>query len=332
MLHPDAKLREDLFDMKEQGPTRDGFGHGVVEAGRADSRIMVMCADLSESTRAEWFEKEFPDRFIEAGISEQNMAAVAAGLAAVGKVPCIASYAMFNGGRNWEQIRTVIALNEVPVVVCGMHAGISVGPDGATHQAVEDIALMRVLPHMTVLSPSDAEEARKATIAAAALGAPVYMRFGRDKTPLMTTTDTPFTIGKANALWRPDNTAPAVAIVATGPVVHNALRAARELEGQGIPVTVTNFHTIKPLDRETLCGLAREAGAVVTVEEHQVAGGFGSAVAEVLAQECPVPVEFIGVHDRYGQSGTPAELIEEYGMGVSHIVAAATRGASRKQH
>ncbi|MBM3272086.1 transketolase family protein [Candidatus Kaiserbacteria bacterium] len=331
MLHPDAKLREDLFEVKEQAPTRDGFGHGVVEAGRADSRIMVMCADLSESTRAEWFEKEFPDRFIEAGISEQNMAAVAAGLAAVGKVPFIASYAMFNGGRNWEQIRTVIALNEVPVVICGMHAGVSVGPDGATHQAVEDIALMRVLPHMTVLSPCDAEEARKATIAAAALGAPVYMRFGRDKTPLMTTADTPFTIGKANVLWRPDTAAPAVAIVATGPVVHNALRAARDLEGQGIAVTVTNVHTIKPLDHDALLGVAREAGAVVTVEEHQTAGGFGSAVAEMLAQEHPVPIEFIGVHDRYGQSGTPAELIEEYGMGVVHIVAAVERLLLRKR-
>lgn len=331
MFNPEAKLRDDLFEAKEQAPTRDGFGHGAVEAGRADARVMVLCADLSESTRAEWFEKEFPNRFIEAGISEQNMAAVAAGLALAGKVPFMASYAMFNGGRNWEQIRTVIALNEVPVVVCGMHAGVSVGPDGATHQAIEDIALMRALPHMTVVYPCDAEEGRKATLALAQLGKPAYLRFARDKTPLMTTTETPFEIGKANMLWRPESGTPVVAILATGPLVHNALLAARELEGRGIAVTVTNFHTIKPLDREAVVALSREARAVVTVEEHQIAGGFGSAVAEVLAQELPTPIEFVGVRDRYGQSGTPAELIQEYGMSPQHIVEAAITAHARRQ-
>ncbi|MEK7509426.1 MAG: transketolase C-terminal domain-containing protein [Patescibacteria group bacterium] len=316
-------LREDLWEAKEMGPTRDGFGKGVVEAGKADERVVVLSADLEESTRAEWFHTEFPARFIEMGVAEQNMATVAAGMANYGKIPFFTSYAAFSPGRNWEQIRTTIALNNVHAIVCGMHAGVSVGPDGATHQMLEDIALMRAMPNMMVISPCDAEEGRKATIAAAKAGKPVYIRFGREKTPVMTTSETPFEIGKANILYKIQQSD--CCIFATGPLVHNALLAARELEKEGISVAVVNVHTIKPLDEETVISCAREAGAVVTVEEHQVNGGLGSAIAELLAKKHPLPIEFIGVQDRFGQSGAPQELIEHYGMGVKNIVEAVKR-------
>jgi transketolase len=328
MINSSIHLATNIFENPSATPTRDGFGKGVVEAGKIDSRVMVLSADLAESTRAEWFAKEFPDRFIEMGIMEQNMVAVASGLANYGKVPFITSYAAFNPGRNWEIIRTTVALTRLPVIVCGMHAGVSVGPDGATHQMLEDIALMRALPNMTVISPCDAEEARKATIAAAKRGTPMYMRFGREKTPVMTTSETPFEIGKAEVFWNSEK--PAVAVFATGPLVHNALCAARELEKKGIAVTVTNVHTIKPLDVETVLREAGKAGAVVTVEEHQITGGLGSAIAEVLAQNVPVPMEFIGVRDRFGQSGTPTELITHYEMSVPHTVSAIQKVQSRK--
>lgn len=328
MLNPDAKLAENIFDKPAMASTREGFGKGAVEAGTADERVVVLTADLAESTQAHHFQKAFPLRFIQCGVAEQNMATVAAGMALYGKIPFITSYAAFNPGRNWEQIRTTIGINNIPVIVCGMHAGVSVGPDGATHQALEDIALMRSIPHFTVISACDSEEGRKATVAAAKLGSPVYMRWGRDKTPIMTTPDTPFEIGKANVMWKSD--APKIAIFATGHLLYQALVAAGQLEGEGVAVTVTNVHTIKPLDRETILREARAAGAVVTVEEHQIAGGFGSAIAELLAAECPLPIEFIGVHDKFGQSGEPKELIEHYGMGVSHIVAAVKRGLGRK--
>ena len=328
MLNRDMKLREDIFEPKEMAATRDGFGKGAVEAGRADERVLVLSADLAESTRAEWFQKEFPTRFVEMGVAEQNMATVAAGMANYGKIPFITSYAAFSPGRNWEQIRTTIALNDVPVIICGMHAGVSVGPDGATHQMLEDIALMRAMPNMVVVSACDAEEARKATIAAAKLGKPVYMRFGREKTPVMTTAETPFEIGKANVIWKAD--APRAAIFATGPLVHNALLAARELEESGIAVSVIDVHTIKPLDTETIVREAKAAGAAVTVEEHQIAGGLGGAIAEVLAGNAPVPIEFVGVHNRFGQSGTPTELIEHYGMNAEHIVEAVTKVSKRR--
>src|SRR3989344_2492299 len=333
MLNRDMKLREDIFEPKEMAATRDGFGKGAVEAGRADERVLVLSADLAESTRAEWFQKEFPTRFVEMGVAEQNMATVAAGMANYGKIPFITSYAAFSPGRNWEQIRTTIALNNVPVIVCGMHAGISVGPDGATHQMLEDIALMRAMPNMVVLSPCDAEEARKATIAAAKLGKPVYMRFGREKTPVMTTPESPFEIGKANVLYRPVQGLPldkAVAIFATGPFVFNALCAAQKLEAEGVAATVVNVHTIKPLDRETIVREAKSAGCVVSVEEHQVAGGLGSAIAELLAEEAPLPMEFIGMHNEFGQSGEPAQLTEHYKMGVTDIISAAKRVVARR--
>ena len=327
-INPDAKLAENIFDKPAMASTREGFGKGVVEAGTADERIVVLTADLAESTQAHHFQKAFPERFVQCGVAEQNMATVAAGMALYGKIPFFTSYAAFNPGRNWEQIRTTIGINNLHVIVCGMHAGVSVGPDGATHQALEDMALMRSIPHFTVISACDSEEGRKATLAAAKLGSPVYMRWGREKSPIMTTAETPFEIGKANVLWKSDS--PAAAIFATGHLLHNALLAARELEGQGMNVSVTNVHTIKPLDKEAVVREARAAGAVVTVEEHQIAGGLGGAIAELLAQEFPAPIEFIGVHDRFGQSGTSAELIEYYGMGVSHIVQAVRNVIGRK--
>ena len=332
MINPEAKLAANVFEKPDTASTREGFGKGVVEAGKLDERVVVLTADLAESTQAHHFQNAFPERFIQVGVAEQNMATVAAGMANYGKIPFITSYATFSPGRNWEQIRTTICINNVPVIVCGMHAGVSVGPDGATHQALEDIALMRSLPNMIVISPCDAEEGRKATLALAKAGKPGYMRFGRDKTPVMTTADSPFQIGKANVVWNPSagGGKPEVAIFATGHLLYQALLAARELEEAGIAVSVTNVHTIKPLDEETIVGEARRAGAVVTVEEHQINGGLGGAIAELLAQQAPTPIEFIGAHDRFGQSGTPKELIEHYGMGVSHIVAAVQRAQKRK--
>lgn len=328
MLNTEMKLREDLFDAKEQKPTRDGFGAGLVEAAAADPRVVALCADLTESTRMEEFKKKFPERFVEVGVAEQNLAALGSGFAAFGKIPFITSYATFSPGRNNEQIRTTISINQVPVKIAGSHAGVSVGPDGATHQALEDIALMRVQPHMTVVSPCDAEEARKATIAIAKTNSPTYIRLGREKTPVMTTAETPFEFGKANVVWKGE--APQVAIFATGPLLFNALSAARDLEGQGIFATVINVHTIKPLDEETIADEAKKAGAVVTVEEHQIAGGLGSAIAELLGQKAPVPIEFIGVHDQFGQSGTPAELIQHYKLDAPSIVEAVKKVISRK--
>jgi len=329
MLNPQVRLREDLFETKEQAPTRDGFGKGLVEAAELDPRVVALCADLTESTRMEEFRKKFPERFVEVGVAEQNLAALGSGFAAFGKIPFITSYAAFSPGRNNEQIRTTISINEVPVKIAGSHAGVSVGPDGATHQALEDIGLMRMQPNMTVVSPCDAEEARKATLAIAKTESPAYIRLGREKTPLMTTAETPFVFGKANVMWKSDVSQ--VAIFATGPLLFNALVAARDLQGQGISVNVINVHTIKPLDEETVVREAAQAGAVVTVEEHQVAGGFGGAIAEVLARTKNVPIEFIGVHDRFGQSGTPAELIRHYKLDAPSVVEAVKKVLSRKQ-
>jgi len=327
MTNPDAKLAANIFEKPAMASTREGFGKGIVEAGKADERIVVLTADLAESTQAHHFQKAFPERFVQVGVAEQNMVTVAAGMANYGKIPFATSYAAFNPGRNWEQIRTTIALNNVPVIVCGMHAGVSVGPDGATHQALEDIAMMRALPRFTVISACDSEEGRKATIAAAKLGTPVYMRWGREKSPIMTTTETPFEIGKAIEFWRGEQ--PQVAIFATGSLVYNALLAAREFEKENISVVVANVHTIKPLDEGTIVSLAKETGAVVTVEEHQVHGGLGGAIAELLAEKAPTPMEFVGMHDKFGQSGTAQELIEHYGMGVKDIMAAVKKAARR---
>jgi len=310
----------------EMVPTRDGYGKGVVEAGEKDQRIMVLCADLTESTRSEWFAKRFPDRFLELGVAEQNMATVAAGLANYGKIPFIASYAAFSPGRNYEQIRTTIALNNVPVIIVGAHAGVSVGPDGATHQMLEDIALMRALPNMTVIVPCDAIEARKATIALAKTGKPGYLRVGREKSPVVTMFETPFEIGKAQ-IMRPGKD---VAIISCGILLHNALMAAEELAEEGIEATVINSPSVKPLDTHAILESAVTTGAIVTVEEHQIAGGFGSAVAELLAQHHPVPMEFIGMRNRFGESGNAGELIEHFGLGIIAIKEATKKLLKRR--
>jgi transketolase len=329
MLARDAHLVSALFENPERAATRDGFGKGLLELGETDERVVALCADLAESTRMLAFREKYPDRYIELGVAEQNLATVASGLANYGKIPFIASYAAFSPGRNNEQIRTTISLNNVPVKIVGSHAGLSVGPDGATHQALEDIALMRVQPNMCVISPCDAEEARKATLAAAAHPGPIYLRLAREKTPLMTTAETPFELGKAQVMWLGDN--PQVVIFATGPLVHNALLAAKELTSE-VAVSVINVHTIKPLDEKVVVAAAKNAGAVVCVEEHQIAGGLGSAIAEVLARTNPVPMEFVGVHDRFGQSGEAAQLMNEYGLGAAHIKTAVQNAFARKLH
>lgn len=328
MIYQAAHLREDLFGRPEQKPTRDGFGVALMELAQKRPEVVVVCADLSESTRVLEFKEKYPERFVEVGVAEQNLATIASGLAACGKIPFITSYATFSPGRNNEQIRTTISLNRMPVKIGGMHAGVSVGPDGATHQALEDIALMRVQPNMTVISPCDAEEAQKATLAAAAHPGPVYLRFSREKTPLITTAQTPFELGRMQVMWLSEK--PRVVVFATGPLLYNALRAAQELEEE-VPTSVINVHTIKPLDRKAVVEAAKSTGAVVVVEEHQVAGGLGSAVAEVLAEEWPVPMQFVGVRDQFGQSGEPKELIEHYGLGVSHIKSA-IRAAHKRAH
>lgn len=332
MISPSQKLNQKMFDKDvEQVPIRKGFGQGLLAAGEADKDVVALCADLTESTQMHLFKERFPERFVEIGVAEQNLATVASGMAAMGKVPFVSSYAMFSPGRNWEQIRTTAAYNDVPVKIVGSHAGVSVGPDGGTHQAIEDIALMRVIPNMDVVSPCDAVEAKKATIALAKSGRPAYIRLIREKTPIMTTEDTPFALGKAQVFFDPVAGKPDVAIIATGALVHGALLAARELEKEKVGVRVVNLATIKPLDEEAIVRAAKDAGAVVTVEEHQIAGGMGSAVAECLAAKHPVPIEFIGVHDKFGQSGKPLELIEHYGMGASHIKEAVKRVLKRKK-
>jgi len=329
MIQKDPKLTPNLFNNRERlemKPTRDGYGTGLVKAGEENPNVVVLCADLAESTRSLEFKEHFSARFIEIGVAEQNLALVASGMANYGKIPFISSYAVFSPGRNNEQIRTSVCINNVPVKIAGAHAGVSVGPDGATHQALEDIALMRVIPQMTVLVPCDALEAEKATLAAARYPGPVYIRFGREKSPIITTSDTPFEIGKALVLREGKD----VAIIACGILVYNALAVAHELAKKGIEVMVINNHTVKPLDEEVLVRAARQCGAVVTVEEHQIAGGMGSAVAELLARKYPAPIEFIGMNDKFGESGTSEELIERYGMGINSIKEAVEKVIKRK--
>ncbi|MDP4001675.1 MAG: transketolase C-terminal domain-containing protein [bacterium] len=326
MINKEAHLIENL-SKPEMVPTRDGYGKGLVSAGEKDERVVVLCADLTESTRAEAFKNKFPERFIQIGVAEQNLATVASGLANYGKIPFISSYATFSPGRNNEQIRTNIAINNVPVKIAGHHAGISVGPDGATHQALEDIALMRVLPNMTVVVPCDAIESEKATIASAGNGLPTYIRFGREKSAVFTTPETPFEIGKA-IVFRDGAD---VAIIGCGMLLYNALIAAEELSQEGIECMVINSHTVKPLDTQTIITAVQKTGAVVSVEEHQVNGGLGSAVAELLAKNFPVPQEFIGLQDRFGESGTAEELIKACGLGVESIKSAVRKVISRKK-
>ncbi|QSH39708.1 transketolase family protein [Candidatus Kaiserbacteria bacterium] len=330
MLNKKQNINENVFNTDvEQVPLRNGFGEGLVEAADTDENVVGLCADLTGSTRMDAFAKKYPERFVQIGVAEQNLASVASGLAALGKVPFITSYAMFSPGRNWEQIRTTICYNNQPVKIIGSHAGVSVGPDGGTHQAIEDMAIMRVIPRIEVISPCDTNEAKKATIEIASSKAPTYMRLAREKTPVMTTEETSFEIGKAYEMWRGKNVD--VAIIGCGPLLHGALLAAKKLEEKDIGTVVLNSHTIKPLDDETIVALAREVGAVVTLEEHQASGGLGGAVAEVLAKNEPVPIEFVGVDDLFGQSGTPEELIEHYQLDTSAIIDAVHMAIARKK-
>ena len=333
MLNPKAKLNPSLFtpDVSEK-PIRDGYGEGLLIAGDKDSHVVVLCADLTESTRSEAFAKKYPERFFECGVAEQNMAAIAAGLGISGKIPFISSYATFSPGRNYEQIRTTIAYNDSNVKIAGHHAGISVGPDGATHQATEDIAIMRVMPNMKVLVPCDAIEARKATIAAAKIWGPVYLRFAREKTPVVTTEATPFRPGKAEIFWLPKKGIEdaEVALFAAGPLMYHALVAAKEIEREARTVVV-NVSTIKPLDEETILSVAKSCGAAVTIEEHQIAGGVGGAIAELLSAKAPMPLERVGLRDTYGESGPPHELLEKYGMDVKDIKEAVRRALGRRK-
>jgi len=324
-----ANLVDNLFDtanIKSAG-TRDGYGQALVELGKQDDRVVVLCADLSESTRSQLFQKAFPERYVEIGVAEQNLITVGAGLAAVGKIPYMASYAAFSPGRCWEQIRTNFGYNELHGVVAGAHAGVSVGPDGATHQAVEDVATMRTISGCTVLVPSDAMRAKQATLATITEPHLWYIRFGRDKYPIFTTEKTPFQAGKAELFYSGKD----ATVVACGPLVYEALLAARQLEAQGIGIDVIDATTIKPLDVETIVKSVRTTGAVVTAEEASVIGGLGGAVSEALGQYYPVPIERIGMQDCYGESGTADELLAKFHMKAVDIIAAVHTVIKRKR-
>jgi transketolase len=302
----------------EMVPTRNGFGDGLLEAGQANKDVVALSADLTESIRIEAFAKACPEQFVEIGVAEQNMMGIAAGLALSGKIPFVASYAVFNPGRNWDQLRVSVAYSQANVKIVGAHAGISVGPDGATHQALEDIAITRVLPDLMVVVPTDAVEAKKAVAAIVAHKGPVYIRFGRDKVPTVTLPETPFVLGKANVLREGSD----VTICANGPLVFEALMAAQELASKKIKAEVIVVHTVKPLDTETIVASVSKTGAVVTAEEAQINGGLGSAVAELISEQCPAPLRRIGVQDRFGESGAPAELMDKYGLRAADIVKA----------
>ncbi len=308
-------------------PIRAGFGRGLKKAGELDVNVVAACADLTDSTKMSDFAKAFPERFVEIGVAEQNLVTVGAGLAAMGKIPFVSSYAAFSPGRNWEQIRTTICLNDRPVKVIGSHAGVSVGPDGATHQMLEDIAIMRVLPNMVVIAPCDSVEAEKATLAMAQDSRPNYLRLAREATPIITTDKTPFKIGPAY-VFSPGSD---VTIIATGTMTYQALAAAEALYKDGIEAEVIHVPTIKPLDEETILKSARKTGCVVTAEEGQIIGGLGGAIAELLSEKCPVPLKRIGMQDRFGESGEPNELLEHFGLDAKHIRLAAMHVASTHQ-
>ena len=305
------ELNPKLYDGEaEREPIRKGFGRGLLEAGKRDPNVVALCADLTDSTQMSLFKAEFPGRFVEIGIAEQNLATVAAGMAAMGKIPFMSSYAAFSPGRNWEQIRTTAALNDRPVKIVGSHAGVSVGPDGATHQMLEDIALMRVIPNMVVIAPGDSIEAEKATIALARNGKPSYLRLAREATPIFSTADSPFEIGKAYLLREGSD----VTLLGTGTMTYQLLVTAQLLAEQGINAEVVHVPTIKPLDHETILASVKKTGRAVTAEEAQAAGGFGGAVVEFLSSTLPVPVHRIGMQDRFGESGDPDELFDYFGL------------------
>lgn len=310
MIHPT------LFTKPELIPTRNGYGEALLELGASNPNVMVLTADLAESTRVDAFRKAYPERFIECGVAEQNMVGIAAGIALSGCVPFVSSYAVFMPGRTWDQIRVSVCYSNANVKLVGAHSGVSVGPDGATHQALEDIAITRVLPNLIVIVPCDAMETKKATLAIAKMIGPAYIRFAREKTPVITTKDTPFEIGKANIL----RTGKDITIVACGPLVAEAMFASETLSKQGIDAEVINMHTIKPLDTKTLIASVKKTGHCVTVEEHQITGGLFGAVSEALVQEFPCRVTPIGMSNCFGESGAPDELLEKYGMTAEAIV------------
>jgi transketolase len=302
-------------DDVEREPIRAGFGRGLKKAGEKNSRIVALCADLTDSTKMSDFKEAFPERFVEIGVAEQNLVTVASGLARAGKIPFASSYAAFSPGRNWEQIRTTIALNDQPVKIIGSHSGISVGPDGATHQMLEDIALMRVLPNMIVIAPGDSVEAEKATLAIAENQKPSYLRLAREGTPVFSTADSPFEVGKAYVLREGID----VTLLGTGTMTYQMLDAAKRLEERGIRAEVVHVPTIKPLDEETILASVRKTGRAVTAEEAQAAAGFGGAIAELLSEKLPSPLKRIGMKDRFGESGSPDELIEHFGLDGASI-------------
>ena len=330
MLNKDLKLNPEIFNpdaLKE--PVRNGYGDGLILAAEQNENVVVLTADLTESTRCEAFAKRFPERFFQVGVAEQNLAAIAAGLGISGKIPFISSYAVFSPGRNWEQIRTTIVYNDSNVKIAGHHAGIVTGPDGVTHQATEDIAIMRALPNVKIFAPCDAIEARKAVLAVAQMWGPVYLRFSRPATPLITTEETPYLPTKAEVFWQSKK--PEVLIVACGHLVYQALLAAKELDKDGVGSIVLNNHTLKPMDHKTIVDLVKKCRAVVTVEDHQTIGGLAGAVAEVLVNYAPAPAEFIGLQNVFAESGDPGHLIEKYGLGVHSIKASVEKVLKRKK-
>lgn len=317
----------DLSQPLVEEPIRKGFGRGLLAAGKLDVNVVAACADLTDSTQMSLFKAEFPDRFVEIGVAEQNLATVGAGLAAMGKIPFVSSYAAFSPGRNWEQIRTTACLNKRPVKIVGSHAGVSVGPDGATHQMLEDIALMRVLPNMVVIVPGDSLEAERATLAMAQDERPNYLRLAREATPVITTDKTPFEIGKAYVYEKGSD----VTIITTGTMTYQALLAAEQLFKDGIEAEVVHVPTIKPLDAETILKSVRKTGCVVTAEEGQVIGGLGGAIAELLAENHPAPMKRIAMLDRFGESGEPNQLLEYFGLDAKHIRLAAHHVIDKKK-
>lgn len=320
------RLADYLKPIKE--PNRKGFGLGLVDAGQADPRVVAACADLTESTQMIFFKEKFPDRFIEIGVAEQNLVTVGSGLAAMGKIPFVSSYSAFSPGRNWEQIRTTICLNDRAVKIVGSHTGVSVGPDGATHQMLEDIALMRVLPNMIVIAPADSIEARKATVAMAKNPKPNYMRLAREAIPIITTDDTPFEIGPAYIFKEGQD----ISLIGTGTMTYHCLIAANQLKEKGIDAEVIHVPTIKPLDVQTIIASVQKTGLVVTAEEAQISGGLGGAIAELLAEELPTPIKRIGMVDHFGESGEMNELLEHFGLDAKHIVLAAHNLIEQKKH
>lgn len=304
------------LEAPELEPNRKGFGRGLLAAGRADSNVVAACADLTDSTQISLFRDAFPDRFVEIGVAEQNLVTVGAGLAAMGKIPFVSSYAAFSPGRNWEQIRTTVCLNDMPVKIVGAHAGLYTGKDGATHQMLEDIALMRSLPNMVVMVPGDANEAEKMTRAMAQDRRPNYIRLAREAIPVFTTADTPFEIGKAYVYAAGAD----VTIISTGTMTYPALIAAEKLFKDGIDAEVIHCPTIKPLDAATILTSVQKTGRVITVEEAQINGGLGGAIAELLSEELPTRMIRMGVHDKFGESGDPEDLLKHHGLTYKHIM------------